>query len=95
MKVTAAIYKIYGKYGHRQRESFYPSHTLNCGDYAVGVINSDVSKTNEFSLVLIVGKMGLDELRYCLYSQLADGIFECSNVGDVELCDVVEFNGEV
>lgn len=77
-------YKVYGAEGHRQRESFCDSYTYNFSTdnstRIIQVINSDVTHTNDYSIVVITRDTEsecLDELE----SQISDGIFENSTVG--------------
>lgn len=77
------IFKVYGKEGHRQRESFKPSYsfkTLNGN--RVEVSNSDLTNTNEYS-ILSINASSSEECIKELEAQLADGIFENSKVGKV------------
>ena len=73
----ARVWKIYGKDGHRQRESFGESYRLDFTEdnnvRILEVLNSDVTGTNEYSIVIST-----------LFGQLDDGIFENSNTGKEE-----------
>ena len=81
MAVTRA-WKIYGKDGHRQRESFGESCRLDFTEdndiRVLEVLNSDISGTNEYSIVVIT-RNTVEECENTLLSQLDDGIFENSN----------------
>ena len=79
-------YKVYGAEGHRQRESFCDSYTydfsIDDSTRIIQVLNSDVTHTNDYSIVVITRDTEsecLDELE----GQLSDGIFENSRVGKV------------
>lgn len=86
MAVTRA-WKIYGKDGHRQRESFgesFKNDFSNGGDICIlEVLNSDVTGTNEYS-IFIITRNTAEECESTLLSQLDDGIFENSNTGKEE-----------
>lgn len=87
MKVELMRFRVYGKEGHRQRESFFPS---SINDFSrdgkvriIELLNSDKTGTNEYSEVVIVA----NNLCGCvseLVGQIEDGIFENSKVGRVE-----------
>lgn len=84
--VTRA-WKVYGKDGHRQRESFNPSYK---DDFSTSddvrileVENSDKTGTNEYSLVRITRNTA-EECEEEFDGQLSDGIFENSRVGKIE-----------
>lgn len=86
MAITRA-WKIYGKDGHRQRESFGGSYRLDFTEdnnvRILEVLNSDVTGTNEYSIVIITRNTA-EECESTLLSQLDDGIFENSNTGKEE-----------
>jgi hypothetical protein len=86
MTVTRT-YKVYGADGHRQRESFCPSHKHDFteGDNVriLEVLNSDRTGTNEYSLVRITRNTA-EECEREFYGQLYDGIFENCRTGRVE-----------
>lgn len=86
MAVTRA-WKIYGKDGHRQRESFgesFKNDFSNCNDICIlEVLNADVTGTNEYS-IFIITRNAAKECESTLLSQLDDGIFETSNTGKEE-----------
>lgn len=85
--VTKA-WRIYGAKGHRQRASFgetIVAKVSNPGHKSttVEVINSDITGTNEYSLLVIIGE---DEL-CCdkeMEAQIYDGAFENCTVGNIE-----------
>lgn len=83
----ARAWKIYGKDGHRQRESFGESYRLDFTEdnnvRILEVLNSDVTGTNEYSIVIITRNTA-EECESTLLSQLDDGIFENSNTGKEE-----------
>lgn len=86
MAVTMA-WKVFGRVGHRQRESFFPSRrydwtTEQDGVRVVEIENSDKTGTNLYSIVRITR----DTEKACiaeLEGQLSDGIFENSGIGRV------------
>lgn len=87
MSVTRA-WKVYGLDSHRQRESFFPSYEYDFSDKDDGVRiikveNSDVTGTNEYTIVRIT-RNNTQECEEELYGQISDGIFESSVVGKVE-----------
>lgn len=80
-------FKVYGRDGHRQRESFSPSCKYDWSDgddiRIVELINSDKTGTNDYSIIRITRNTEqevMDELE----GQLYDGIFENSRYGKVE-----------
>lgn len=94
--VTKA-WRIYGAKGHRQRASFgetIVAKVSNSGHKSttVEVINSDITGTNEYSLLIIIGE---DEL-CCdkeMEAQIYDGAFENCTVGNIELVSVYRKEG--
>lgn len=90
MAVTRA-WKVYGVEGHRQRESFFESYKYDFTNEEQGirileVHNSDITDTNEYSIVIITR----DTYELCedeFYGQLSDGIFENSRTGHIEEID--------
>lgn len=81
-------WKVYGREGHRQRESFSPSFKYDFssakeGTRIIEVENSDKTNTNEYSIIRIT-RDSLYECEKELEGQLTDGIFENSFVGKVE-----------
>lgn len=79
-------YKIYGLTGHRQRESFTPSHSFqvvrNNEIIKIDVLNSDKTGTNEYTALIITAstpELCEEELN----GQLSDGIFENSRTGNI------------
>lgn len=80
-------WKVYGREGHRQRESFSKSYKY---DFSKGenvriieVENSDKTGTNEYSIIRITRNTA-EECQLELDGQLSDGIFESSAVGKIE-----------
>lgn len=86
MGKATMTWRIYGAEGHRQRESFNNSYTLDFSTdtetRVITVLNSDVTGTNEFSKVIIT-RNTFKECKEELEGQLSDGIFENSRVGRV------------
>lgn len=77
-------YKVYGVHGHRQRESFFPSRkhdfTKDGKTRIIEIQNSDITGTNEYSIV----KITCDTAEECereIWGQVSDGIFENSRTG--------------
>lgn len=87
MKTVTRIWKVYGWYGHRQRESFKPSYTLDFSEgnniRIINVSNSDITETNNYSIVKITRNTA-EECEAELLGQISDGIFENSRVGKWE-----------
>lgn len=82
-------WRVYGKEGHRQRESFRPSSVTILEDgIEVCVFNMDVTGTNEYSIIVIDAESGHEKI---LEGQLSDGAFENSYVGRVEEFPYREF----
>lgn len=88
MMSVIRTWKVYGYDGHRQRESFSPSYSIDCTKYRKGlrritVMNADMTGTHDYSLVRIEA----DTREACakeLDGQISDGIFENSRIGTVE-----------
>ncbi len=80
-------FKVYGASGHRQRESFDESYTLDFSEgnnvRIIEVRNSDVTGTNEYSVIDIC-RNTIEEVYAELEGQLSDGIFENCTIGRVE-----------
>ncbi len=86
--MVARAWKVYGVEGHRQRESFHKSwksdwSNSNVGTRIVEVENSDITGTNEYTIVKIIRNTA-EECERELWGQISDGIFENSRVGKVE-----------
>ncbi len=83
--VTRA-WKIYGRNGHRQRESFNESWVADWSrggeTRIVACQNSDKTGTNDYTIVIITRNTAKKCERE-LEGQLSDGIFENSSFGDV------------
>ena len=85
--MVTRTWKVYGAFGHRQRESFFDSYRndfsdTECGVRILEVLNSDKTGTNEFSIVKITRNTS-EECEDELEGQLSDGIFENSRYGKV------------
>lgn len=80
-------WKVYGIEGHRQRESFGKSYKYDWSKEnqtrIVEVINSDITGTNDYSIIKIT-RDSAEECLQELEGQLSDGIFENSRYGKVE-----------
>ena len=88
-------WKVFGREGHRQRESFSESYTYDFSDEHDGtriitVLNADKTGTNEYTVIKIT-RNTRGECASELDGQLSDGIFENSNVGKVEEIDPADF----
>lgn len=87
IKMKTRTWKIYGREGHRQRESFNQSckYDFTKGDDTriIEVDNSDKTGTNEYSVVRITRNTS-EECLFELEGQLYDGIFENSRTGKIE-----------
>lgn len=85
--MVTRVWKVYGANGHRQSESFNKSYTYNFTDEYDGtriieVQNSDITGTNEYSIV----KITRDTAKLCdeeMEGQITDGIFENCRVGKI------------
>lgn len=86
MAITRS-WKVYGRDGHRQRESFNKSYvydwTKDKDIRIVKVDNSDVTGTNDYSIITITRNTA-EECETELNGQISDGIFENSATGIVE-----------
>lgn len=80
-------WKVYGFLGHRQRESFNKSYKWDFSEddnvRIIEVENSDKTGTNDYTIVRITRNTD-EECEAELNGQISDGIFENSNVGDIE-----------
>lgn len=80
-------WKVYGFLGHRQRESFNKSYKWDFSEddnvRIIEVENSDKTGTNDYTIVRITRNTA-EECEAELNGQISDGIFENSNVGDIE-----------
>ena len=79
-------WKIYGRQGHRQRESFHKSVRYDFSEPGnvriIEVENADRTGTNEYSIIRITR----NTVRECieeLSGQLSDGVFENSSTGKI------------
>lgn len=84
--VTRA-WKVYGREGHRQRESFCESYKHDFSENGktriIEVENSDKTGTNEYTIIRIT----CDTAEECIrefHGQLSDGVFENSATGIIE-----------
>lgn len=84
--MATVSFKVYGKDGHRQRESFKASadYDFSVGDNVrkITINNSDRTGTNEYTEVVIT-KNTVEQCIDEMNGQLSDGIFENSRYGDV------------
>ena len=86
MKTVTRTWRVDGVNGHRQAESFNASKCYDWSDGGsiriVSTQNSDVTGTNEYSIVRITRNTA-EECKRELDGQISDGIFENYNVGEV------------
>lgn len=85
MRKAVFKFRVYGDEGHYQRESFHESWSFKYSDNSleVFVFNSDITGTNDFTDVVIIGRQ-YSQIKTYIKDQITDGIFESSNVGKVE-----------
>ena len=85
-KSVTKTWKVYGADGHRQRESFNTSYKYDfsneTGVRIIEVFNSDVTGTNDYSIIRIT-RDSAEECERELDGQVSDGIFENSRVGKI------------
>ena len=84
--MVTRFWKVYGNPGHRQKISFEKSVMHNFTRpgklRVIEIWNSDVTGTNEFTVVVITRNTA-EECERELNGQLSDGIFENARVGRV------------
>lgn len=81
-------FKVYGRDGHRIKESFNKSYTYDFsndidGTRIISVMNADITGTNEYCIVKIIRDTATDCYKE-LDGQITDGIFENQRTGHVE-----------
>lgn len=86
--MVTKTFRVYGREGHRQRESFFPSEKYDFSSEADGIRiietrNSDITNTNDYTEVVITRNTA-DECDRELEGQWSDGLFENSNYGRIE-----------
>lgn len=86
--MATKAFKVYGREGHRQAVSFgssqsYDWSSANMGTRLVKEINSDITGTNDFS-VIVIERDTEEEVIHEFNGQLSDGIFENYNYGKIE-----------
>jgi hypothetical protein len=87
MRVKA--FRVYGKEGHRFRGSFFETRNLLLGGVPpviMDVINSDITGTNEYSILkfkCVFGELPIQAFEHMAEAQAYDGIFECCTIGDI------------
>lgn len=84
---TTRNWKVFGKLGHRQRESFNPSVDYDFssekkGIRKVSLLNADKTGTNEYTIIRITRNTA-EECEAELEGQLSDGVFENCAIGAV------------
>ena len=94
-KMWTVIFKVYGKDGKNQSVSYQPSVFYNFGNEhdvrLIDVINSDLTGTNEYSIVRI-SRNSPEECFEELKGQLSDGIFENRSYGYVKVVGKTNYN---
>lgn len=80
---------VYGRDGHRQRESFNDSYTYDFsndqdGTRIIEVQNADKTGTHDYTK-LIITRDSIADCHDELFGQIGDGIFENSNTGRIEI----------
>lgn len=80
---------VYGRDGHRQRESFNDSHIYNFsndqdGTRIIEVQNADKTGTHDYTK-LIITRDSISDCHDELDGQISDGIFENSATGRIEI----------
>lgn len=80
-------WKIYGRDGHRQRESFNPSFKFDFTQGAdvriIEVLNGDKTGTNAYSILRITRNTA-EECAREMWGQINDGAFENAKIGKIE-----------
>lgn len=80
-------WKIYGKDGHRQKESFNESQKYDFTEgnniRIIEIENSDKTGTNEYTIMKITRNTA-EECEKEMLGQVSDGIFENVRVGKIE-----------
>ena len=81
-------WKVYGRSGHRQGESFEPSVRYDFSDDHDGVriievLNSDKTGTNDYAIISITRNTSAECARE-FDGQISDGVFENYNIGRIE-----------
>lgn len=80
-------WKVYGREGHRQRESFHNSveydFSFPGNIRRIKVENADITGTNEYTIIRITRNTA-EECKEELEGQITDGVFENSYTGWIE-----------
>ena len=76
--------RVWGRDGHRQRDSFYPSHTVEFDNITVHFARESETGTNAYTEVTVIAETK-EEARRAFFAQLYDGAFECCSVGRIEV----------
>lgn len=92
------VVKIYGRTGHRQKETFNDSKqfdfsTKNMTRFLL-VLNSDITGTNDYTMMIIVTNSE-KECYNELWGQISNGIFENYGVGQVDIINCFEMGGKI
>ena len=77
-------WKIYGREGHRQRESFNGSTEFTTwrGE-KITVLNADTTGTHDYSILVITAPTA-EDAENAMLGQVSDGTFENSRTGKLE-----------
>ena len=80
-------WKVYGRDGHRQRESFHMSVKYDWSqDGQIRIVeleNADKTGTNDYTIIRITRNTA-EECKAELDGQITDGVFENSRIGRIE-----------
>ena len=88
--MVARAWKVFGVEGHRQRMSFgesvkYDFSNEKEGHRIVGLINADITGTNDYSII-VIERDSAQECEDEFFAQLDDGFFEnCRTGGEKEI----------
>lgn len=75
-------WRVYGRKGHRQAQSFNDSFGFKCNNGYVSVLNRDITRSNKFSIIQITTN-SYEECHNELIMQLYNGAFKNCCVGGV------------
>lgn len=85
MRKAVFKFRVYGNEGHRQHVSFSESWSFKFSDNSleIFVFNSDITGTNDYTDVVIIGRQ-YSQIKSYIKAQITDGFFVGSNVGKIE-----------
>ena len=86
MKYMRAMYRVWGKYGHRQKASWQKSVKFTTKDgYTIETWCFDRTGTHDYvDMEVIADSVSHADLYEEMQIQLDDGVFECCEYGKVE-----------